>query len=116
MAAQKTKEASLKTALSRFANRVSKEVPAAQGSIHIRCTDCDDEYSLESLGQSPRIVESLGKGAPIVRITGPSSALRDVLEGRIEASEALVRGGIRVRGDIEYLERALRDVGLLSCK
>lgn len=116
MAKQQTTEQSLKTALTRFASRVSNQVPAAQGSIHIRCTDCEDEYSVDSLGRSPRVADSLGKGAPIVRITGPSAALRDVLEGKIEAGEALVRGGIRVRGDIEYLESALRDVGLLHCR
>lgn len=116
MTTQKTKEASLKPALSRFANRVSKAVPDVKGSIHVRCTDCEDEYSLDNLGRSPRIAESIGKGAPIVRVTGPSSALADVLEGRIDAAEALVRGGIRVRGNIEYLECVLRDAGLLNCK
>lgn len=115
MTSRDTDASSLKTALTRFAHRVSRDVPVVRGAIHIRCTDCDDEYSIESLGQSPRIVDSHGEAAPIVRVTGPSSALRDVLEGRIDAGEALVRGGIRVRGDVEYLERALRDAGLLRC-
>jgi SCP-2 sterol transfer family len=106
----------LKPALSRFAHRVSSAVPTTKGSIHIRCTDCDDEYSLEGLGRSARVSGKAGAGAPVVRITGPSSVLIEVLEGRLEAAEALVRGGIRVRGDLEYLERVLRDVGLLTCE
>jgi hypothetical protein len=119
MSTRKTTQASgasLKPALLRFASRVSNAVPAVTGGIHVRCTDCDDEYSLEDIGRSARVAESLGKGAPIVRITGPSSVLEEVLEGRLGAAEALVRGGIRVRGDVEYLERVLKDVGLLHCE
>jgi hypothetical protein len=119
MNTRKTKQASgasLKPALLRFASRVSNAVPAVKGGIHVRCTDCEDEFSLENIGRSAHVAESTGKGAPIVRITGSSSVIEEVLEGRLGAAEALVRGGIRVRGDVEYLERVLRDVGLLHCE
>jgi SCP-2 sterol transfer family len=120
MATRKSRQAvaadsSLKPALSRFAHRVSNAVPAARGGIHIQCTDCDEEYSLDGLGRSARVSDKAG-AAPVVRVTGPSAVLREVLEGRLEASQALVRGGIRVRGDLQYLEQVLRDVGLLNCE
>lgn len=106
----------LKPALSRFAANVSSAVAPEAGGIHICCTDCDDEFSLDNLGRAGRVAQGADAGAPVVRISGPSSVLRDVLDGRLEASEALVRGGVRVRGDLEYLERVLRDAGLLSCE
>lgn len=106
----------LNPALTRFAQRVSSAVPAAAGGIHLRCTDCDEEYSVENLGPAARVEATASPTAPIVRITAPSSVIQDVLEGRLEASQALVGGGVRVRGDLAYLEGVLRDAGLLSCE
>jgi hypothetical protein len=102
--------------LTRFSQRVSKDLPAVKGGIHIICTDCDEEYSVENLGRAARVAATKSPEAPIVRITAPSSVLQDVLEGRLEASQALVRGGVRVRGDLHYLEGVLRGAGLLSCE
>lgn len=106
----------LNPVLTRFAQRVSKAVPSVKGGIHVRCTDCDEEYSVENLGRAARVAATASPDAPIVRISAPSSVLQDVLEGRLEASQALVGGGVRVRGDLAYLEGVLRDAGLISCE
>lgn len=119
MAAGKTKPKSsgaLSPALTRFAQSVGRGVPAAKGGIHIRCTDCAEQYSVENLGRAARVAQTEAPGAPIVRVTGPSSVLQDVIEGRLAASEALVRGGVRVRGNLAYLETVLRDAGLIDCE
>lgn len=119
MAGGKTKReagGSLGPALNQFAQRIQGSAPRAKGGIHVRCTDCDEEYSLEDLGGRARVGQKASPGAPIVRITAPSSVVQDVLEGRLEASQALVRGGVRVRGDLQYLERLLKEAGLLDCE
>jgi hypothetical protein len=38
------------------------------------------------------------------------------MDGRKEASRAFLAGGIRVQGDVPYLEALLKDIGLLQCE
>lgn len=106
----------LKPALSRFAARVSSAVPSGKGGIHICCTDCDDEYTVAGLGEAGRVADVADEAGSVVRINAPSSVVQDVIEGRLDAVEAMVRGGVRVRGDVAYLERVLRDAGLIHCE
>jgi len=106
----------LEPTLSRLAGRVSRAVPQVQGSIVVRCSDRDEEYRIEGLGRSPRVVKEVAAGQPAVRVTGPTSVIQEVLDGKLEASRAITGGGIRVRGDLKYLESVLKDLGLLDCE
>lgn len=81
----------------------------------MRCTDTGEEYALEGVGGTPRVNQAPGEGPHQIEIRGPTNMLRAVIEGRQEASRALAAGGIRVRGDLPYLEAVLRDLGLLDC-
>ena len=108
--------ASLESALSQFAKRVSNSVPRSAGGILVVCPDTKEEFSLEGLGHSPKVAKQKGNQAPIVQVTGPASKIKDVLEGKVEASRAIASGGIRVRGDLSYLETVLKDAGLLECE
>jgi hypothetical protein len=106
----------LEPLLSNLANRMSEAHGGRKGDIHLRCTDLEGDYSLSAKGGLR--AGALGKGAatPIVTVAAPSSVVQDVLAGRLDAAQALVGGGVRVRGDLDYLEHLLRDAGLLSCE
>ena len=110
-AASRTMEA----ALLAIGGRVSKAVPRAHGSIVVHCTDTGEEFALEGMGSAPRVNRGRGTGPQQVEVRGPAAVLRAVAEGRQEPARALVAGGIRVRGDLRYLEAMLKDVGLLEC-
>ena len=106
----------LEAAILALGNKVSDAVPKAQGTIVLRCSDTGAEFVLEGIGSRPRVTKRRGEGRHQVEITVPESILRAVIEGRQEASRALVAGGIRVRGDLPYLEAVLKDLGLLECE
>ena len=44
-------------------------------------------------------------------VVGDARTIRDVLEGKVDGKEALLLGGIRVRGDIDFLERLSAALG-----
>ena len=85
------------------------------GSILIRFTDSGDEYSIEMTGREARMIRAAPATAPLVEVHGPSTVLEAIMDGRKEAASAFREGGIRVRGDVPYLEALLKDIGLLQC-
>jgi len=87
----------------------------AHGSILVHCTDTDEQFALEGMGGTPRVNRGRGDGPHQVEVRGPAAVLRAVAEGRQEPARALAAGGIRVRGDLRYLEAVLKDAGLLEC-
>lgn len=106
----------LKATLSKFASRINADAPEAKGGIHIHCPDCGEEFGLEGLGRAARVTDRGGAESAIVQVTAPSAVLVEILEGRLDATQAFVRGGIRVRGDLRYLEQVLRNAGMLACE
>jgi putative sterol carrier protein len=109
--------ATLESALSSVASRVSEKAPRATGSVVVRCTDTDEEFSVEGMGQRAKVTKGAQAGQqPVVSVRGPSKVLQAVLDGKMEASRAFASGQIRVRGDLTYLEAVLKDVDLLDCQ
>jgi putative sterol carrier protein len=106
----------LEASLASCASRVSERMPRGGGSIMVRCTDTDDQYSVEGIGSRPRVTQGTAATDPVVMVSGPSAVLRSVLDGEVEASRAFASGEIRVRGDLTYLEAVLKDLDLLDCQ
>ena len=105
----------MEAALLALGGKVSSAVPRAHGSIVVHCTDTGEEFALEGMGSAPRVNRGRGNAPHQVEVRGPAAVLRAIAEGRQEPARALVAGGIRVRGDLRYLEAMLKDVGLLEC-
>jgi hypothetical protein len=106
---------SMEAALLALGGKVSNAIPRAHGSIVVHCTDTGEEFALEAIGSTPRVNRGRGAGPHQVEVRGPADVLRAIAEGRQEPARALAAGGIRVRGDLGYLEAVLKDVGLLEC-
>lgn len=105
----------MEAALLALGGKVSNAVPRAHGSIVVHCTDTGEEFALEAIGSTPRVNRGRGAGPHQVEVRGPADVLKAIAEGRQEPARALAAGGIRVRGDLGYLEAVLKDVGLLEC-
>jgi hypothetical protein len=106
---------SLEAALLALAGKVSSAIPRAQGSIVVHCTDTGEDFALDGMGSTPRVNRGRGDGPHQVEVRGPAAVLQAIAEGRQEPTRALAAGGIRVRGDLRYLEAVLKDVGMLAC-
>lgn len=108
--------AALDKGLLALGQRVSAAAPKRRGSIVVQFTDTGAERGLEGAGQSARLLEAGAESPPIVRISGPASVIKQIIEGKKEASRAFLAGGIQVSGDLPYLEAMLKDLGLLECE
>jgi hypothetical protein len=85
------------------------------GNILIRFTDSGEEYSIETREREARMIRAAPATAPLVEVHGSSTVLKAIMDGRKEASRAFLAGGIRVQGDVPYLESLLKEIGLLQC-
>lgn len=98
-----------------FGRKVSNVVPRSHGSILVHCTDTGEEFALEGMGSEARVSRGQGDTPHQVEVRGPAAVLQAVAEGRQDPARALAAGGIRVRGDLPYLEAVLREMGLVEC-
>jgi putative sterol carrier protein len=96
---------------------VSERAPRLDGSIVVRSTDTDDEFSIDGMGPRAKVTRGAHEGRqPVVTVRGPAKVLQAVLDGEMEASRAFASGQIRVRGDLVSLEAVLKDLDLLDCQ
>jgi SCP-2 sterol transfer family len=112
---EKIDPSEIESSLSAFSRKLSDSAQLKPGSILIRFTDSGEEYSIETTGREARIIRAAPATAPLVEVHGPSRVLKEIMDGRKEPARAFHDGGIRVRGDVPYLEALLKDIGLLQC-
>ena len=105
----------IESSLSELSRTLSDSAQLKPGSILIRFTDSGEEYSMEMREREARMARGVPATAPLVEVHGPSTVLKAIMDGRKEASRAFLAGGIRVEGDVPYLESLLKDLGLLQC-
>ena len=108
--------AAIERSLTACSHRLSNAVPKRRGSILLQFTDLNEECCVEATGPGARVMKGAGAAPVLVRIAGPSSVLKAIMDGKKEASRAFVAGGIQVSGDLIYLETLLKDLGLLNCE
>ena len=67
-------------------------------------------------GREARMARAAPTTAPLLEVSVSSTVLKEIMDGRKEASSAFLAGGIQVRGDVPYLEALLKELGLLHNK
>ena len=112
---QKVGAAAIEKGLTTLLGKLSSAAPKKRGSILLSLTDSGDDIYLDGIERKASVSRGAGAAPPVVRIAGPSSVLKAIMDGKKEASRAFVAGGIQVSGDLEYLEALLKDLGLLKC-
>jgi len=112
------KPAAIERNLAALASRLSDGIRVKRGGILLRCTDSGEEYYVQGSGNDARVTSgAAGDSTPVlVRIAGPTSVLAAVMSGQKEASRAFAAGGLKVSGDVAYLESLLKDLSLLQCE
>ena len=99
-------------ALAALADRISQVPGRFEGSIVIRLEGEEGgTWSIHSTGDHARVLAGAASGESRAEVVGDARTIRDVLEGKVEGKEALLLGGIRVRGDIDFLERLSAALG-----
>jgi len=105
----------LESSVAALSGKLTGAVPLKQGTVLIRLTDSGEELSVEGMGRELRMAAAASPGTPLVEISGPSSVIKAIIDGKKEASRAFIAGGLQVRGDLNYLEALLKDLNLLDC-
>jgi putative sterol carrier protein len=105
----------IESSLTAVSRKLSDSAQLKPGSILIRFTDSGEEYSVETTGREARVIRAAPATAPLVEVHGSSTVLKAIADGRKDAARAFLAGGIRVQGDVPYLEALLKDIGLLQC-
>ena len=103
----------IETGVAALSSRLSGSV--AIQPILITLTDTGEQCCIHGAARSLRAENARDASPPSVRVSGPSRIINDILDGSMEASAAYASGRIRVRGDLQYLEGLLSDMGLLDC-
>jgi len=108
--------AAIESSLNAFSSRLTgSPAQLKPGSILIRFTDSGEEYSIAMTNREARMASGAAPASPLVEVSGPSRVLLAIMNGTQEPRRAFMAGGIRVQGDLPYLEALLKESGLLEC-
>jgi hypothetical protein len=99
-------------ALESLAERMAQAPGQFEGTIVLRLEgDEGGIWSIHSTSEEARVVPGASSGEYRAEVLGDATTIREVLEGKTDGRQALLGGGIRVRGDIEFLERLSAALG-----
>lgn len=107
-------ENAIASRLEAFGQKLTQARNRRDGSIVLHLTGEEaGDWCLDCSGAAMRLVQGSMGSTPLVEVTGNAKRIMAILEGRKEARTAFIAGGIRVRGDIPYLEAVGRELGLI---
>lgn len=105
---------SLEESLQQIVDKLEKSDLSKAGDIVFNLRGEEPfRLALESRGKS-KLYRTLSKTPPRLEISGDANSLQTVLDGTKDPRHAFLEGGITVRGDLDYLQAVLRDLGLLT--
>lgn len=107
-------ENAVRTRLEAFGQRLTQTRNHRYGAILLHLTGEEaGDWCIDCSGEAMSVFQGKGEADPVVEVTGNAKRIVAILEGRKEARKAFVAGGIRVRGDIPYLEALGREMGFI---
>lgn len=102
-------------ALKEFSVRFERAQTRRPGSILLRLTGKNGgEFYLHSTATGCLVSREPGKVSPHVEVSGPADRILAILSGRKEGRLQFNAGGIRVRGDLDYLSALAHEMGLIK--
>jgi hypothetical protein len=71
------------------------------------------DFHVHSYATGCSLSREAGQAPPLIEIIGDPEQIRAVLEGGREGLAQFYRGGIRVRGDLQYLSELAHELGFI---
>jgi len=106
---------SFAAALNDFASKFDRARTRRAGSILLRLTgENGGDFYLQSSSTGCCISRESTAGTPHIEVIGDANRIRAILEGRKEGRLQFYAGGIRVRGDLQYLSDLAYEMGLIK--
>ncbi|WP_158887093.1 hypothetical protein [Amycolatopsis anabasis] len=106
----------VRKSVGQLAARIADARSARPGEIVLRLTgEGGGTYQLSTGGKEVQVAETAGVDAqPLIEVLGDARAVQSVLDGKVDAREQFLNGGIRVRGDLRHLSDLALELGLLK--
>lgn len=106
---------SFATALNTFVTKFDRARTRRVGSILLRLTgESGGDFYLHSTSTSCSVSRESANSTPHIEVIGDANRIRAILEGRKEGRLQFYAGGIRVRGDLQYLSDLAHEMGLIK--
>jgi hypothetical protein len=102
-------------ALKEFSAKFERAQTRRPGSILLRLTGKNGgQFYLYSTATGCRVSREPAEESPHVQVSGPADRILAILSGRKEGRSQFIAGGIRVRGDLDYLSALAHEMGLIK--
>jgi len=106
---------SLAAALNTFAAKFDGARTRRAGSILLRLTgESGGDFYLHSTSTGCSMSRESANATPHFEVIGDAKRIAAILEGRKEGRLQFYAGGIRVRGDLQYLSDVAYEMGLIK--
>jgi hypothetical protein len=106
---------SFAAALNDFAGKFDRARTRRAGSILLRLTgENGGDFYLHSTSTGCSMSRQPAVGPPHIEVSGDANRIRSILEGRKEGRLQFYAGGIRIRGDLQYLSDLAYEMGLIK--
>ena len=102
-------------ALKEFAAKFEQAQTRRPGSILLRLTgEGGGEFYVHSTETGCRVSREASESLPHVEVSGPARRILAIVSGQKEWRSQFYAGGIRVRGDLDYLSALAHEMGLIK--
>lgn len=111
-----TARESVQNSVGALATRVAGTRTARVGDILLRLSGQGGGTYRLAYGpnREVQVAETADVGArPLIEVIGDAQTVQAVIDGRVDARTQFLAGGIRVRGDLQYLSNLALELGLL---
>ncbi|MGB7872194.1 MAG: SCP2 sterol-binding domain-containing protein [Mycobacterium sp.] len=114
--ASSTAPRTVRHSLQEIATKVADAKSARAGDIVLRLSGVGGgTYRLSSGPNGFEVSETADvSGTPLIEVIGAAKAVQDILDGKTDARERFLAGGLRVRGDLQYLSDLSIELGILK--
>ncbi len=116
--AGKKDSGSFEEALSALGQKIQQAKAARPGSIVFHAAGAGSgTYRLHTGHGQTRMVpfgEAADDKHPLIEVIGEAATLQAILDGRKDAVKTFLGGGLRVRGDLNYMSELAYELGFLE--
>jgi hypothetical protein len=106
---------SVEAALTRFSTNLDRARTRRCGSILLRLSgENGGDFYLHSTSAGSTLSREPAAGSPHIEVIGDANRIRAILDGTKEGRAQFYAGGIRVRGDLQYLSELAYELGFIK--
>ena len=105
----------VRAVLAEVAERGAKGRTQRTGPILLRLTgEGGGDHYVHFAARGARVTTEAPDEPPLFEVTGDAKRIQSILEGKKEGRAQFFAGGIRVRGDLQYLSDLAYELGLIK--